>query len=1161
MMNRCRSGPEELLEIYDGDDTFAIAFFPDGEPEHLVSGGSAKTVRRWQAKDGREVARRSMKSGGTICDVAVSPDGNWILSGGNFGVAAWNATTHAKVIQFDWPYEKCVWAIDVSPDSTRFATASLDRTVCIWSIPAGEQLLGPLTHEDAVASVRYSPRGDRIATATVKCHSVRVYDSHDGGLLCNIVVADLSLSSTPFTWSLNGQLFFVSGGKIQCFDASTGAVLQQWNIPCSSSFSSIALSSTGSFIACSLDRSISFWDTSTRNRIGPIIAHSHTVNSLALSPKDAFLASGGYDKKITLRDLRAILPRHYFSFDESSTQTPLLQISEALLEPWIRQEWTNAENVLAGEMTRLSRPINEALACRSLIRAYLRQWTEAYDDAEESLRIHPTAIGHIARAISLIGKGDRRVALRQFDLVFRDCEAHEIRSILLIKAILYFVAGKQDKAISRIRDLVATADDDMKYCCHQLLGNMYLQQGDCVQAIQSLEFVQDPASSQSSSFLNMVTLWTEKLTTLGDEASEAKKYDEAISRYTVALSLDPSQPISLLIKRSKARAQKKLWVDALEDGKKAINLDGSCPWGYEAKHAALIGLQRYDEAMEAFNSMLSAMENSPDQGVRQLRETYVSPAQVEAAVDTIVQGVCKICPLVLIDVGTGRLCDVPERIRIFKSEPPFKALVSSMTRELDHACILRAVAKYFQYVMLSHVWQGREPSFQNVSSVESVQNLDSSPLNDKLRNFSEVVREEGYRWAWSDTCCIDKTSVTGWGHSLSLMYRWYAESAATLVYLACVSSPSSPGDLTRSIWMTRAWTLLELLAPKVIRFYDCEWKPYLNDTRANHKDSPEIIQELATAIQVSPETITAFRPDDLRVREKLRLASTRNATVEEDVAYSLIGIFKSDIQPNYGEGDAALGHLLEEIVTRSGEVTVLSWTGRSSRYNSCLPATFAVYGQTPYAPPPIDDGEVETQVATLKSTLPEAQAMLVYDRIARLPPARFANRRIYLPCIVFAVKRLVAHDSGSGEENQYRGRVSVIGNVTFQTSETLPLEEPRKYVIVHPWISDLRDRAEDAAWVESPDSEVSESDSENEACPDSSPTFFLDEVPPAPMDDYIRALRLIVRLRRPFHALLLQQQPGGGYKCVAAEHEIVVQGLERQIVSARDIRAELVEIL
>ncbi|KAI6095401.1 hypothetical protein F5141DRAFT_983502, partial [Pisolithus sp. B1] len=132
------------------------------------------------------------------------------------------------------------------------------------------------------------------------------------------------------------------------------------------------------------------------------------------------------------------------------------------------------------------------------------------------------------------------------------------------------------------------------------------------------------------------------------------------------------------------------------------------------------------------------------------------------------------------------------------------------------------------------------------------------------------------------------------------------------------------------LWMTRAWTLQELLAPKVIFFYDSKWKPYLNVIGKNHKQSTQIMQELADAIKIPHGAMTTFSPDDLAVREKLRLASTRNATVEEDVAYSLIGIFKSDIRPHYGEGADALGHLLEEIVARFGDVTVLAWSGKAS---------------------------------------------------------------------------------------------------------------------------------------------------------------------------------------------------------------------------------------
>ncbi|KIO04865.1 hypothetical protein M404DRAFT_142385, partial [Pisolithus tinctorius Marx 270] len=250
-----------------------------------------------------------------------------------------------------------------------------------------------------------------------------------------------------------------------------------------------------------------------------------------------------------------------------------------------------------------------------------------------------------------------------------------------------------------------------------------------------------------------------------------------------------------------------------------------------------------------------------------------------------------------------------------------------MTKKVDETRIHPVVKRFFRYVMFSHAWQGKEPSFQDVKLVKSVWGLPLQDINEKLRDFCEETRRLGYNWAWSDTCCINKSqsATVTLSESLTLMYNWYANSAATLVYLSGVAHPSKPGDLARSIWMTRAWTLQELLSPKVILFYDSKWKPYLGDNGENHKQSPVIMQELADAIKIPRRTIITFSPDDLGVREKLRLASTRNATREEDVAYSLIGIFKSDIRPHYGEKSDAFGHLLEEIVARTGEVTVLAW--------------------------------------------------------------------------------------------------------------------------------------------------------------------------------------------------------------------------------------------
>jgi tetratricopeptide (TPR) repeat protein len=52
---------------------------------------------------------------------------------------------------------------------------------------------------------------------------------------------------------------------------------------------------------------------------------------------------------------------------------------------------------------------------------------------------------------------------------------------------------------------------------------------------------------------------------IGNVAMQSKNVEEAIASYSAALSLNPSNPARLLVKRSKARAIIMLWEDALKD--------------------------------------------------------------------------------------------------------------------------------------------------------------------------------------------------------------------------------------------------------------------------------------------------------------------------------------------------------------------------------------------------------------------------------------------------------------------------------------------------------------------------------------------------------------------------------------------------------------------
>ena len=118
---------------------------------------------------------------------------------------------------------------------------------------------------------------------------------------------------------------------------------------------------------------------------------------------------------------------------------------------------------------------------------------------------------------------------------------------------------------------------------------------------------------------------------------------------------------------------------------------------------------------------------------------------------------------------------------------------------------------------------------------------------------------------------------------------------------------------------------------------------------------------------------------------------------------------------------------------------------------------------------------------------------------------------------------------------------------------------PRKLIFVHPWFRDLHDPLhgfvpDDEQEAES---DAGSDDSTDDVSASASPLY----AEPSPrVDTLIRALRMIARLGCPFNALLLEQQPNGQYKRVAAEHEIIVPGLQFK-TNPKDIRAKVLEIV
>ncbi|KAG2152802.1 hypothetical protein DEU56DRAFT_977193 [Suillus clintonianus] len=623
--------------------------------------------------------------------------------------------------------------------------------------------------------------------------------------------------------------------------------------------------------------------------------------------------------------------------------------------------------------------------------------------------------------------------------------------------------------------------------------------------------------------------------------------DRAIDRvtdpYWAGMDLDFSTD-TVFAYSSKVNLEKMAWEDARLDAQKVIILNPSSYLGYQLKHAALHGAHRYDEAIETFDIMLSKLDNAPEMQLRELRQQYFSLSEADDAIRQAIHAQLDDAPLRLLDTTSGLLCDREAQICAFKLSTEYKGLLSLIIKHADIRMerIKEVVAFYFRCVMLSHRWEGKEPLLQDIKD-KVVYKL--NPVNGivKLQSFCKTARDTGYRWAWIDTCCIDQNNNVELQKSLNSMFIWYRHSALTIVYLSDVVPSSKSGALARSAWNTRGWTLPEFLAPEIVLFYQRDWSLYLDDHSHNHKESFIIMGELEDATGIDAHTLVTFRPGMTGAREKLRWASTRVTTVQEDVAYSLFGVFGIHLPAIYGEKKQnALGRLLQEIVAQSGDITALDWVGTSSEFNSCLPADITSYTALPSTLPPLSEDYIQSSVSWLQNTVDIDAALKLYSLLDNLGAPRFANRRLRLPCIAFTVTE-VRRSRAQDQEAcfAYEVKASGLRDLLFTTEDKLVQFSRAKptlqtFLLVRPWDPYLLELPEFADNPQNMDNWSVRGSMVHDTF-----SMFSGETGPIDFQSKPRALRLIVRLGQPFGAFLLARQRGGEYRRIASDRNIIAQ--------------------
>ncbi|KAK3343462.1 heterokaryon incompatibility protein-domain-containing protein [Lasiosphaeria hispida] len=236
------------------------------------------------------------------------------------------------------------------------------------------------------------------------------------------------------------------------------------------------------------------------------------------------------------------------------------------------------------------------------------------------------------------------------------------------------------------------------------------------------------------------------------------------------------------------------------------------------------------------------------------------------------------------------------------------------------------------YAILSHTWGDDEVSLQDGQKSRR-------GGTKRLSRRASSPRHTAFEYVWIDTCCIDKTSSAELSEAINSMHSWYQDAGVCYVYLADVHVESSPPSvppslyqslarsrwfahgwlcqsLAKSRWFTRGWTLQELIAPKVVLFFNSRW--HENGTKLS-------LQSAISDITGIPERILiGGYVEGASVAQRMSWAS-RKTTRPEDMAYCLMGLFGINMPLLYGEGERAFTRLQEEIMRFSNDHSLFAW--------------------------------------------------------------------------------------------------------------------------------------------------------------------------------------------------------------------------------------------
>lgn len=215
-------------------------------------------------------------------------------------------STGESIIRTYSGHSRVVETIAFSNNNEMMATGSADKTIKIWSLQNGSELLSLSGHTKAITQVKFSP-DDRFLASISEDMSLKVWDVKSGEVIFSEATGEKSLRALDI--SQDGNYIATGGGDghIVVTDLNTGKRVARWEAH-RSWVRDVAFSPDSKLLAsASEDKTIVIWTTDSWSKATSFEDQKGWIVDVDFSPDGKYLMAASDDRNVYVYEVETRL--------------------------------------------------------------------------------------------------------------------------------------------------------------------------------------------------------------------------------------------------------------------------------------------------------------------------------------------------------------------------------------------------------------------------------------------------------------------------------------------------------------------------------------------------------------------------------------------------------------------------------------------------------------------------------------------------------------------------------------------------------------------------------------------------------------------------------------------------------------------------------------